>query len=152
MQQERSNATRQDSLPRVLHKYMALIITTCGHLWQNLDQFIFYLPQPQNMDGPLTCSTFTVLSLTENLILMKKFIWSSLKDMKNWTKNYVCKLLKSLYGLKQAGRKWYNTLCKALADIGFRQSEADPAVFYAHHNGNITILACHVDNCTITGN
>ena len=33
---------------------------------------------------------------------------------------YVCKLFKSLYGLKQAGRKWYDALCKALADIGFK--------------------------------
>ena len=33
---------------------------------------------------------------------------------------YVCRLLKSLYGLKQAGRKWYDALCKALADIGFK--------------------------------
>ena len=34
-------------------------------------------------------------------------------------KRYVCKLHKSLYGLKQAGRKSYDTLCKALAEIGF---------------------------------
>ena len=66
-------------------------------------------------------------------------------------KRYVCKLLKSLYGLKQAGRKWYDALCKALADIGFNRSEADPAVFYARKDNNITILACHVDDCTITG-
>ena len=33
---------------------------------------------------------------------------------------YVCKLFKSLYRLKQAGRKWYDALCKALADIGFK--------------------------------
>ena len=63
---------------------------------------------------------------------------------------YVCKLLKSLYGLKQAGRKWYDALCKALIDIGFSQSEADPAIFYAHKDNNITILACHVDDCMIT--
>ena len=50
---------------------------------------------------------------------------------KKW---YVCKLLKSLYGLKQAGKKWYDALCKALADIGFKWSEADPTVFYAHQN------------------
>ena len=68
---------------------------------------------------------------------------------KKW---YVCKLFKSLYGLKQAGRKWYDTLCKVLANIGFKRSEADPAVFYTHRNGNITILACHVDDCTITRN
>ena len=65
---------------------------------------------------------------------------------------YVCKLFKSLYGLKQAGRKWYNTLCKALADIGFKRSEADPAIFYIHQDNKIIILACHIDDCTITGN
>ena len=43
---------------------------------------------------------------------------------------YVVKLHKSLYGLKQAGRKWYDTLCSSLADIGFKRSMADPAVFY----------------------
>ena len=43
-------------------------------------------------------------------------------------KRYVCKF-KSLYGLKQAGRKWYNALCRALAKIGFKRSEANPAVF-----------------------
>ena len=34
-------------------------------------------------------------------------------------KQYVCELFKSLYGPKQAGRKWYNALCKVLVDIGF---------------------------------
>ena len=44
------------------------------------------------------------------------------------------------------------SLCKALTEIGFTRSEADPAVFHAHKGNNIAILACHVDNCTITGN
>ena len=34
-------------------------------------------------------------------------------------KQYICKLHKSLYRLKQAGRKWYDALCKALAEISF---------------------------------
>ena len=65
---------------------------------------------------------------------------------------YICKLLKSLSGLKQAGRKWYNTLCRALADIRFNCSEVNLAIFYAYKDNNIAILACHVDNCTITRN
>ena len=64
---------------------------------------------------------------------------------------YCVKLYKSIYGLKQAGRKWYEIVCCTLADIGFRKSEADPAVFYIHSGAHIIILAIHVDDCTITG-
>ena len=64
---------------------------------------------------------------------------------------YVLKLQKSLYGLKQAGRKWYNTLCGLLTGIGFQRSLADPAIFFAYIGGNVVILFIHVDNTTITG-
>jgi hypothetical protein len=67
-------------------------------------------------------------------------------------KRYVCKLFKSLYGLKQAGRKWYDALSTALKEIGFSRSETDPAVFYLQKGVDTVILACHVDDCTITGN
>jgi hypothetical protein len=60
-------------------------------------------------------------------------------------------LHKSLYGLKQARRKWYDTLCRALEDIGFTVNDADPGVFSACNGNNITILAIHVDDCLITG-
>ena len=66
-------------------------------------------------------------------------------------KQYVCKLFKSLYRLKQASHKWYDALSKALAKIKFRQCKLDPAVFYTHKNNDIAVLACHVDDCTITG-
>ena len=64
---------------------------------------------------------------------------------------YVVKLKKSLYGLKQAGRKWYDTLCHSLADIGFQRSMADPAVFFARVGRDVVILFIHVDDTTITG-
>jgi hypothetical protein len=59
-------------------------------------------------------------------------------------------LKKSLYGLKQAGHKWYNTLCRALTDLGFRVNNADPGVFSARNDKHTTILAVHVDDCLIT--
>src|SRR5271155_1220654 len=64
---------------------------------------------------------------------------------------YLVKLQKSLYGLKQTGRKWYDTLCHSLADIGFQRSMADPAVFYAHVEKDMVVLFIHVDDTTITG-
>jgi transposase InsO family protein len=64
---------------------------------------------------------------------------------------HVKHLKKSLYGLKQAGRKWYDTLCRALTDLGFRVNDADPGVFSARNNEHTTILAVHVDDCLITG-
>ena len=64
---------------------------------------------------------------------------------------YVVKLKKSLYGLKQAGRKWYDSLCRSLAEIGFVRSAADPAVFYIRVGADVVVLAIHVDDTTITG-
>jgi hypothetical protein len=61
-------------------------------------------------------------------------------------------LLKSLYGLKQAGRKWYNTFSCALTDLGFQVNDADPGVFSSHVDDHTTILAIHVDDCLITSN
>jgi len=63
----------------------------------------------------------------------------------------VKRLQKSLYGLKQAGCKWYDTLVQALASLGFHMTSADPGVFYACVGEHILILAVHVDNCVLTG-
>ena len=63
----------------------------------------------------------------------------------------VKRLRKSLYGLKQAGRKWYDALSRALANLGFRTTQADPGVFVAYDQGHILILVVHVDDCTFTG-
>ena len=60
-------------------------------------------------------------------------------------------LLKSLYGLKQAGQKWYDTLSCTLTDLGFQVNNANPGVFSSHTDNNTTILAIHVDDCLITG-
>lgn len=65
-------------------------------------------------------------------------------------KTHVVKLLKTLYSLKQAGRRWYDSLSRSLAELGFSKTEADPAVFHARVENDVVILAIHVDDCTIS--
>ena len=63
----------------------------------------------------------------------------------------VMKLLKALYSLKQAGRRWYDILLHALKELGFTVSTADLGVFYACLGKELLILAMHVNDCAMTG-
>jgi hypothetical protein len=72
----------------------------------------------------------------------------------------VCKLLKSLYGLKQALRIWYETLQKALNAMGMHQLESDTSVFgkkqsHRVHDtifvGPTLIILVHVDDILMVG-
>ena len=65
--------------------------------------------------------------------------------------NKVCRLRKTLYGLKQSGRRWYQRLVKILIDnLRFTQCAVDQAVFYWRKTTNDHIIVVvHVDDCTI---
>lgn len=41
----------------------------------------------------------------------------------------VCRLRKSMYGLKQAARVWYNTMTAILKDLGFEPCQGDTCLF-----------------------
>ena len=64
---------------------------------------------------------------------------------------HVCKLLKTLYGLKQSGHQWYQWLFHILVnELGFAQCEVDHAVFYrCSTDSALVIIVVHVDDCTI---
>lgn len=44
-------------------------------------------------------------------------------------KDYVLRLRKSLYGLKQSGREWYIEACKGLGELGFQPIFSEPSIF-----------------------
>ena len=66
-------------------------------------------------------------------------------------KQYCVKLYKVYNGLEQPRCKWYKIVCHTLADLELKKCEPDPAVFYIHTCKNISILAIHIDDCTMTG-
>ena len=57
----------------------------------------------------------------------------------------VCKLKKSLYGLKQSPRCWYRAFEEYMKSIGFTQTDADPCVF-VRTGSKLTIVAVYVDD------
>lgn len=58
----------------------------------------------------------------------------------------VCKLSKSLYGLKQASRCWNKKFTSFMREFDFKASESDPCVFvYTGANG-MMVLAIYVDD------
>ncbi|XP_071920664.1 uncharacterized protein [Coffea arabica] len=64
----------------------------------------------------------------------------------------VCKLKKSLYGLKQSPRAWFERFNKAVQKFGFLQSQADHTLFYRHSKeGKVAILIVYVDDIILTG-
>ena len=64
----------------------------------------------------------------------------------------VCKLHKSLYGLKQASRQWFIKLSTALKTAGFHQSLSDYSLFVRSHQGNFLALLIYVDDVILAGN
>ncbi|TQE04333.1 hypothetical protein C1H46_010118 [Malus baccata] len=65
--------------------------------------------------------------------------------------HFVCKLHKSIYGVKQAPRAWYEELCRSLIALGFRSSNVDPSLFVKGVH-SLTFILVYVDDILITGN
>ena len=65
--------------------------------------------------------------------------------------NYVCKLKRSIYGLKQSARCWNTTLDEYLKSVGYRKSDADECTYVKsirNDDGHISfvILGVYVDD------
>lgn len=58
----------------------------------------------------------------------------------------VYKILKSLYGLKQAGRLWNKTITKFFQRIGFTPTNADACILTIKWKGELVIVGVYVDD------
>ena len=64
---------------------------------------------------------------------------------------YSIKLRRSLYGLKQSGRMWFNRLSEYLIKEGYVNDPICPCVFIKKSNSNFAIVAVYVDDMNLIG-
>ena len=60
--------------------------------------------------------------------------------------DYVFKLRKALYSLKQAPRAWYERLSEFLISNGFSRGKVDTTLFLKHYEQDILIVQIYVDD------
>lgn len=66
--------------------------------------------------------------------------------------NMVCRLKKSLYGLRQAPRCWYSKLTTALEEFGFSHEYADHSLFSKVRGSTCLHILVYVDDFIIASN
>ena len=60
----------------------------------------------------------------------------------------MCKLLKSIYGLKQSGKIWNETLSNVIIKKNYKQSKSDPCLFF---KDNLNLVLVYVDDIILIG-
>ena len=70
-------------------------------------------------------------------------------EASNSREQYSIKLNKSLYGLKQSGRMWYNCLKEFLLKEGYENDPLCPCIFIKRSSNEFAIIAVYVDDINI---
>ncbi|GJZ35202.1 retrotransposon protein, putative, ty1-copia subclass [Tanacetum coccineum] len=66
--------------------------------------------------------------------------------------NRVCKLKRSIYGLKQESRQWNKRFDNEIKKFGFSQNVDEPCVYLKASRSNVTFLILYDDDILIMGN
>ena len=65
--------------------------------------------------------------------------------------SHVCRLKKSMYGLKHAPNTWYGRIDSFLSSLGFTKSKANSNLYFKVEGGRPMMLLLYVDDLFLTG-
>ena len=115
-------------------------------------RFLISLVAKENLDMQLMDVVIAYLyGSLDNDIYMKILEGYKMPETYNPTSRsmYSIKLQKSLYGLKQSGRMWYNCLSEYLLKEGFENNPICPCVFIKKSESGFAIIAVYVDDLNL---
>ena len=64
--------------------------------------------------------------------------------------DFVCRLNRSLYGLKKAPRAWYSRFATYLLSLGFIEAKSDTSLFVYHRGPDTIYSLLYVDDIVLT--
>ena len=83
-------------------------------------------------------------------IWMRIYMEQLERFVQDYNRKYVCKLKKSLYGLKQLPMQWYKKFDSFIVSQNFVRSEYDHCVYFKSlENGLFIILVLYVDDMIV---
>eukprot|EP00253_Pinus_taeda_P029468 PITA_29468 len=101
----------------------------------------------------------TLLNLQLEQLDVKTFLHGDLDEeiymeqpkgfVQNRSKRLVCKLMKSLYGLRQSPKQWYKKFYSFMVSHNFIRSDYDHCVYFNSFSGIFIILVLYVDDALI---
>lgn len=65
--------------------------------------------------------------------------------------DFVCKLKRSFYGLRQTPRAWYDTLKSSLFELNFKRCTYDHSLFFKNSPTGMLMILIYVDDILVTG-
>ena len=68
----------------------------------------------------------------------------------NDSKQLVCRLKRSIYGLKQASRQWYQKFDQVITSFGFKENIVDQCVYLKFSGSKFIILVLYVDDILLS--
>ena len=64
----------------------------------------------------------------------------------NDSKQLVCRLKRSIYGLKKASRQWYRKFDPVITSFGFKENTVDQCIYLKFSGNKFIILVLYVDD------
>ena len=128
------------------------LVAYYGFEWIQVDYISAFL-QAQFDDNHTLHLTFPPLYNLQNAIDKLPADHPIRKIPKNEWKARLClKMNKSIYGLKQAPKAWYDVLNKSLITMGFFPLQNEPCIYiFTRQNGDKYFLFLYVDDTLIAG-
>ena len=103
-----------------------------------------------NLDWPL--QQLDVKNAFLNGDLEEEVYMDSPSDFESQFSQKICKLQKSLYGLKQSPRAWFERFAQFIKKLGYSQCQSDHTLLVKHSSeGKMAVLIVYVDDIVITG-